>query len=149
MTDEAAAYWVRRLPPSPEPLSATSRLRDLLAGGATLYLDFDEPALTEARRSAQLLPTVADVRRGFVCLQRGAKLPFEASKQLLVRIILTELDLLDPHDRVRRGEKRDPHSSPTMMRSLIESYRLSTLLNAYRSFDDSGFEVAALTVLST
>ncbi|MEX2542283.1 MAG: single-stranded-DNA-specific exonuclease RecJ [Trueperaceae bacterium] len=146
--NEAPAIWITRLPASPDPLAATSQLRDLLAAGTILYLDLDEPALAEARRTAQLLPTVADVRRGFVCLQRGAKLPFEPAKQSLVRVILTELDLLDPHGRVRRGEKRDPHSSGTMMSALIESYRLSTLLNAYRSLDDSGFSAAALTLLS-
>ncbi|MEX2536187.1 MAG: single-stranded-DNA-specific exonuclease RecJ [Trueperaceae bacterium] len=137
-----------RLPLSPKPLEATVPLRELLSAGAGLYLDLDDRALFEARQMANQLPTVADVRRGFVCLQRGSTLPFERAKADLVRRVLTELDLLDSLDRVRRGEKRDPHSSATLIRSLIERYRLVSLLNAYRTFDDEGFSLAAAVLLA-
>jgi hypothetical protein len=105
-------------------------------------------ALKRARQLAEQLPTVADVRRGFVCLQRGGALPFEKEKAESVRAVLSELELLDPLGRVRRGEKRDPHSSPTLVSCLMERYRLVSLLNAYRTFDDEAFAFAANVLLA-
>jgi single-stranded-DNA-specific exonuclease len=144
----AADCWLRRLPLAADPLTPLLPLRRLLSAGATVFLDLDEHALAEAGRFAAGLPTVDDVRRGFVCLQRGATLPFRAGTAALVRRILTELDLLDPHGRVRRGEKRDPHASETMVSALMERYRLTSLLNAYRAFDDPGFAHAAQVLLA-
>ena len=142
-----AVYHLRELPLGPA-LSATARLRELVAAGSTVYLDLDETALRTARLLAERLPTVADVRRGFVCLQRGAALPFAEAEAELVRTILSELELLDSLGRVRRGEKRDPHSSPTLVNCLIERYRLVSLLNAYRAFDDEAFSYAARVLLA-
>ncbi|HEX7002928.1 MAG TPA: single-stranded-DNA-specific exonuclease RecJ [Trueperaceae bacterium] len=150
LTDPPVAgsvYRLRELPPGSER-APTSRLREMLAAGATVYLDFDEPALRRARESAEQLPTVADVRRGFVALQRGSALPYGKEKADTVRLALSELELLDSLGRVRRGEKRDPHSSPTLVNALIERYRLISLLNAYISFDDEAFSFAAAVLLA-
>jgi single-stranded-DNA-specific exonuclease len=144
----SGSYWLKRLPAAADPLATTLPLRRWLAAGATIHLDLDEEAIVALRRAAQLLPTVADVRRGFVCLQRGSALPFQSATSALVRTILTELDLLDPLGRVRRGEKRDPHTSETMVRALVERYRLTSLCNAYRAFDDAGFARAAQVLLT-
>ena len=143
-----SVFWLNDLPTG-SVLDATGHLRQLLAAGATIYLDFDEAALADARRTAEKLPTVSDVRRGFVSLQRGATMPFGKEKVEIVKKVLSELELLDSLGRVKRGEKRDPHSSPTLLASLIERYRLISLLNAYRTFDDEAFSFAAAVLLAS
>ena len=140
--------WIRRLPLSDPaaPASGSEALTVLVGSGATLYIDLIPDAVAAIRRRCALFPTVSDLRRGFVCLQRGLPLPFDEAKNSLVRTVLGELGLFDRLGRPLSGQKRDPYGSATLVEGLMERYRLRGLLNAYLMADDAGF-ASCVTIL--
>lgn len=147
-SEEQSGRVLHTFPIGDDPLRVTKPVSDLLESAAFVRFDLSEHALVEISNAAALLPTVADVRNGFVSIQRGVALSSDPRKDALIRQVLLELDLLDPLGRVRRGEKRDPHSSPTMVRALMERYKLNSFINAYRAFDDHGFSLAVTLLLA-
>ena len=135
----ARTVWLQALPLASDPLCATYPLTTLLSEPRTVYFDLDTNALRQLEQTFLHYPTLQDVRRGFVRLQRGQPLPFDGTKAKLVRAVLHELELLDEHNRVLRGQKRDPYSSETLLTGLTERYKLQTCLNAYLHLDDASF----------
>lgn len=125
--------------PLAEGLAATAPLRQLLARPNPLYFDLEEPALAAARARAAALPTIADVRRAVVALQRGQALPFDEAKRALVWQVLAELELLRPNGSVVRGEKRDPYASATLRQSLLERHAIHSVLLAYLHLSEAAF----------
>jgi len=154
------ALWLRDLPRCEgEPLKLLSPSEQLVRKGATLYFDFTEETLGKLE-ALDLFPTLSDLRRAFVTLQRSGQvnatgrsvrdrnlcLPFSGPKADLCKACLEELDLLDAQGRVRKGQKRDPYSSPTFVTGLMEGYKLRSFLKAYRALEGASFActVAAL-----
>ena len=131
--------WLQALPLANDLLCATYPLSTLLSEPRTVHFDLNANALRGLEQTLLHYPTLHEVRRGFVRLQRGQPLPFDGAKAELVRTVLQELELLDEHNRVLRGQKRDPYSSETLLTGLTERYRLQTFLNAYRHLDDESF----------
>ena len=140
--------WLRCLPLAGEPLRGTEPLRELAARHGVVYLELGQSDLLKAQEQANVLPDIADVRRAVVFLRRGVALPYSAPKTQLVMTVLEELELLGENGRVRRGVKRDPWSSPTLLAAQLEQYRLAGFVNAYRNLDDEGFAVAATLLLN-
>ncbi len=64
----------------------------------------------------------------------------------LCRKVLEELELTDAQGRTLRGQKRDPYSSATLLTGLMEHYKLTTLLKAYRALDDDAFAETVWTL---
>ena len=87
----------------------------------------------------ELPPTLAEVRTAFSALQRGLPVPYSGAKTQLCLTVLTELELLAPDGRVLRGQKRDPYGSDTLVRGLMERYKLSGFLKAYRALEGAAF----------
>ncbi len=131
------------LPLSDDLLKLTAPLTELVRGGP-LYFNFSGDALKET--FYDLPPTLAEVRSAFVTLQRGIPLRYSEAKAQLCRKILEELELIDAHGRTLRGQKRDPYSSATLLTGLIEHYKLTTLLKAYRALDDDAFAETVWTL---
>ena len=131
--------WLQALPLAADPLCATHPLTTLLSEPRTVYFDLNPNELRRLEQTLLQYPTLHEVRRGFVRLQRGQPLPFDETKAELVRTVLRELELLDEHNRVLRGQKRDPYSSETLLTGLTERYKLQTFLSAYRHLDDASF----------
>ena len=135
----AQTVWLQTLPLASDPLCATYPLSTLLSEPRTVHFDLNGNALRQLEQAPLRYPTLQDVRRGFVRLQRGQPLPFDGTKTELVRKVLQELELLDDHNRVLRGQKRDPYSSETLLTGLTERYKVQTFLNAYLHLDDASF----------
>lgn len=127
-------------------LVSTETLEGLVASGRTLYFDLSEPTLEEVARQLDRFPTIHDLRRAFVSKQRGGPLPFGDAKNELVATVLQELDLVDRLGRARRGVRRDPLSSPTLRKGLIERYKLRTFVDGYRMLTDEAFDVMVETL---
>lgn len=141
--------WIKRLPLNSDPLCTTEALKQLLTKGSSFYFDLNVKALYELELVLNQYPSLQDVRRGFVYLQRGQGLPYEGSKAELVEMILRELELLNEQGRPLRGQKRDPYSSETLLTGLLERYKLQTFLNAYKHLDDKAFEQTVATLFSS
>jgi single-stranded-DNA-specific exonuclease len=131
-----------RFPLGSDLATLTLEITQLLASGATLFFDLDERALAAVDAAAGQLITIADARKGFVVLQRGHELPWSAQRNSLVRLALSELELLDGRGFPLRGQKRKPLSSPTLLASKMARYQLFTFTSAYRHYDAAGFALA-------
>lgn len=129
-----------------DALAATHALEELVRSGSPLYFDLDDAALGVVEQRLDRYPTVHDVRRAFVSKQRNARLPFGDEKNALAESILRELDLIDQLGRARRGVRREPLSSETLLRGLVERYKLRTFVDGYRLLDDSAFAIMVATV---
>lgn len=79
-------------------------------------------------------------------MQRSTPLPYSEAKTQLCLEILRELELLGAQGRPSRGQKRDPYSSDTLVRGLLERYKLTTFLKAYRALDDDAFAETVWTL---
>ncbi len=135
------------LPLGDDLLELTAPLAALVRQGDPLYFNLSGDALKET--SYDLPPTLAEVRSAFVTLQRGTPLRYSEAKAQLCRKILGELELIDAHGRTLRGQKRDPYSSQTLVAGLMEHYKLTTFLKAYRALDDDAFAETVWTLFST
>ncbi len=135
---DAPRLWLHALPLEPDPLQATRPLQALQTRAA-VYFDLTPDALRDLEAALSRYPSVHDVRRGFVALKRGGRLPFENPKADLVATVLRELDLIDAAGRPRRAQKRDPYRSETLLDGLLERHKLQSFLNAYRHLDDAAF----------
>ena len=144
LTDETV--WLAELPLCDAPLQRTRPVTALFEGSHTIYLDLDEVALQRIEEVALVHPTVHELRQAFVWLSRAAKPPFGKAKSELCRQILCELELIDSRGRLRRSAKRDPYSSDTLIKSLVERYTLLSFVKAYRHLDEAGFAAAARTL---
>lgn len=136
----AGARHLKVLPLGDEPLSAHQPLAEMLHDGAPLAFELDPHAQRELLELAARYPTVHELRRAFVSLRRGHRLPFEGVKADLVLRALRELDLLDARDLPRANVQREPYTSPTLRAGLLQRYRLDGFLCAYRHLDEPGFE---------
>ena len=113
--------------------------------GSPLYFSLSENDLKDLE-THDLPPTLAEVRRAFVYLQRGTPLRCSEAKAGLCRRVLEELELVDAQGRTLKGQKRDPYSSPTLVAGLVEHYKLTTFLKAYRALDDDAFAETVWTL---
>ena len=140
--------WVRRLPlDDPAAPFVTSKiLTQLIKCRATLHFDLTPEAIRKIRHYADSFPSVADLRQSFVCLKREQPLPFDEAKQILIRQALEELGLFDELGRLRSGQKRNPYLSDSLMKGLLEQYRLRGFLKAYLAADDAGFAITVATL---
>ncbi len=128
------------------PLELCQPLHVLVSSGIRLNFDLSAAALMELRQVLEQFPTLLDLRYAFVALQRGQPLPFNGTKGKLGLQALQELKLLDQRGRPLAGQKRDPYQSATLLRGLLERYKLSTFINAYQHLDDHSFAVAVNTM---
>jgi single-stranded-DNA-specific exonuclease len=110
------------------------------------YFDLSSLKLHDLERTAQDFPTLNEVRKGFVFLQRAQSLPYSHPKSERVMAVLRELELLSDQDKPYRGQKRDPYSSETLMTGLLERYKLLTFIKAYKYLDDSSFAQSVKTL---
>ncbi len=133
------ALWLEALPLKRDWLRACEPLEALVAADRPLYFDLAPSSLVALERLIQRYPTLHDVRRSFVCVQRGQPPPFEEDKRALIERILRDLELLDEDGRLLRNQKRDPYQSETLLSALLERYKLQGFLNAYRQLDDDAF----------
>ena len=124
------------LPLSPD-LKSTQGLESLLSAEA-IYFDLSTTLHALEKRMLSY-PTLDDVRRAFVALQRGVTLPYSEEKNKLVSEILGELELLSDQGKPYRGQKRNPYESETLVASLMQRYVLSSFVKAYKYLDDAAF----------
>jgi single-stranded-DNA-specific exonuclease len=108
-----------------------------------IYFDLDPHSLQSLELTLCDLPKLQDVRAGFVALQNRLSLHFSPNKLSLVQTILQELELIDAKGQIIKGQKRNPYTSPTLIKALIERYKLESFIKAYKYLDDTSF---ALTV---
>jgi hypothetical protein len=130
-----ADFFIRNLEPETRNLS--------------FFFDLSATKLYNLSQLANDYPTLSDVRKGFVFLQRGQSLPFSHLKTERVVTILRELELLDEQGRAYRGQKRDPYTSETLMTGLLEQYKLQTFVKAYKYLDDVSFAQTVQVLFST
>ena len=133
------------LPLSDDLLKLTAPLTERVQQGSPLYFSLSENDLKKLE-THDLPPTLAEVRRTFVYLQRGTPLRCSEAKAGLCRQVLEELELVDAQGRTLKGQKRDPYSSPTLVAGLVEHYKLTTFLKAYRALDDDAFAETVWTL---
>ena len=139
--------FLRTLPLEQEnPLALLSPLETLVQSPSHLYFVLSEVELVRLSNFLPLFPTVLDLRRAFVGLQRQSCIPFGGKKGELCRACLEELELLDAKGRVLAGQKRDPYSSETLLKGLTEHYKLQTFINAYRALDEISFAQTVTTL---
>ena len=142
-----AHLFLRALPLEQEnPLHLLRPVETLVNSDAHLYFVLSEVELVRLENFLPLFPTVLDLRRAFVGLQRQNCIPFGGKKGELCRTCLEELELLDGKGRVLAGQKRDPYSSETLLRGLTEHYKLQTFINAYRALDEDSFAQTVVTL---
>jgi single-stranded-DNA-specific exonuclease len=110
------------------------------------FFDLSSTKLHDLEHLATDYPTLNEVRKGFVFLQRGQSLPFSHLKTERIMAILQELELLSQQGKPYRGQKRDPYTSETLMTGLLERYKLQTFVKAYKYLDDAGFSDAVSTL---
>lgn len=133
-----------KLPPSASGAAGAGGWVALLAefarvGGALELSGEELLALEEVARG---YPTVSELRRGLVALRRGAPLPFKEFTSRRILRALTELSLIDEHNRALKlaeGTRRSPYDSPSFLAGLVKRYQLRTLVHAYRHLDDDSF----------
>ena len=148
-SDARAPRRLERFPLGDDLLELSLPLERLLASGCALHFDLPESELQALEARLADLPSLHDVRRGFVCCQRGHRLPFGPEKNRLVERVLQELELLDARGRPLRGVKRDPYQSETLLNALLERYKLQGFLKAYRQLDDDAFAQAVGILFGT
>ena len=142
-----AHLFIRTLPLEQEnPLNLSRPVETLVNSDAHLYFVLSEVELVRLENFLPLFPSVLDLRRAFVGLQRQNCIPFSGKKGELCRICLEELELLDGKGRVLAGQKRDPYGSETLLRGLTEHYKLQTFINAYRALDEGSFAHTVTTL---
>lgn len=139
------ARWVREVPLSADLLQLTAPLAALVRRGEPLSFDLPEAELGRLA-ALPLPPTLSEVRRAFVCLRRGTPLPADTPKAQLCRRILEELELVGPSGHALRGQKRDPYSSESFVKGLLERYKLQGFLKAYRALSDVAFAETVWTL---
>ena len=145
-----AHLFLRTLPLEQEdPLALLSPLETLVQSPSHLYFVLSEVELVRLSNFLPLFPTVLDLRRAFVGLQRQNCIPFGGKKGELCRVCLEELELLDDKGRVLAGQKRDPYSSETLLKGLTEHYKLQTFINAYRALDEGSFAQTVTTLFGS
>jgi hypothetical protein len=103
------------------------------------FFDIGSTKLHDLDHLATDFPTLNEVRKGFVFLQRGQGLPYSHLKTERIMTVLQELELLSEQGKPYRGQKRDPYSSETLMTGLLERYKLQTFIKAYKYLDDTSF----------
>ncbi len=145
-----AHLFIRTLPLEQDnPLNLLRPVETLVQSDSHLYFVLSEVELVRLENFLPLFPTVLDLRRAFVGLQRQNCLPFGGKKGELCRVCLEELELLDDKGRVLAGQKREPYSSETLLKGLTEHYRLQTFINAYRALDEDSFAQTVTTLFGT
>jgi hypothetical protein len=126
-------------------LQTTKELTDFFSSPLALspqlsaFFDLSSTTLYDLEQLAHDYPTLNEVRKGFVFLQRGQTLPYAHLKTERIMLVLRELELLSEHNKPYRGQKRDPYSSETLMTGLLERYKLQTFVKAYKYLDDLSF----------
>jgi single-stranded-DNA-specific exonuclease len=148
LPDPQAGRQLLDLPLHPDPLRAHERMAELLADGATLWIDLDPDAQAELWRAARRYPTVHDVRATWWARSRGTRPRLSPAAAQAAAAILEELGLVDDDGRPVRGARRDPYTSPTLRTGLLQRYRIETFLNAYRHLDDDGFARTTVTLFA-
>lgn len=134
---------VQTLPLDPKNLlELTLPLRTLVQENKAVVFDLSPEELSRLG-GLELPPTLAEVRTAFSALQRGLPVPYADAKTQLCLAVLRELELLAPDNRVLRGQKRDPYGSDTLVRGLMERYKLTGLLKAYHALGDAAFAETA------
>ena len=107
-------------------------------GVTGLYVDLSAEALQTLEHLAATFPDVAAVRQTYVHIKRGThKTDGVFGERCLT--ILRELDLVDDLGRAKIGVKRNPYTSVTLEKGLLEQYRLRRFIQAYQYLDDAGF----------
>ncbi len=144
----SGALHLKTLPLADDPLTATAPVTDLLKRAEQAYFDLDEEALAALKAAALRYPTVGELRAAYLWLSRSQLVPFDEAKKALCLQALRELELLDAHGRARKGLKRDPYQSDTLLRGLGERYKLLTFLKAYRYLDDKAFAHTVATLFT-
>ncbi len=119
-------------------LELTRPLTALVRDGRALVFDLSPKELA-GLEGLELPPTLAEVRKAFGALQRGLPVPYTEAKTQLCLAVLTELELLGPGGRTLKGQKRDPYGSDTLVRGLMERYKLTGFLKAYRALEGAAF----------
>jgi single-stranded-DNA-specific exonuclease len=138
----SATFHIQDLPLNPLTQS-TQDFSDFFTHHSRLgthhFFDLSSTKLYALSQFANDYPTLSDVRKGFVFLQRGQSLPFSHLKTERILTILQELELLSEQGKPYRGQKRDPYTSETLMTGLLERYKLQTFIKAYNYLDDASF----------
>lgn len=116
---------------------------------SSFLFDLSSIKLYDLEQIATNYPTLNEVRKGFVFLQRGQALPFSHLKTERIMTVLQELELLSQQGKPYRGQKRDPYTSETLMTGLLERYKLQTFVKAYKYLDDVSFAQTVQTLFST
>jgi single-stranded-DNA-specific exonuclease len=130
------------------PFSVSESLKKLVRSEAALYFDLPPDVVKAIQRHASELPTLSEIRKGFVQLQRGNPIPFNGTKETFVRKILVELQLIDENGFTRKGKKTNPYESEILLAVLLEEYRLRGLANAYLYADDEAFSATIKSLFS-
>jgi single-stranded-DNA-specific exonuclease len=149
--NNATVFHIQDLPLN-QTTEATRNFSSLLTFNlqpSTFYFDLSSLKLHDLAQVATDFPTLNEVRKGFVFLQRGQALPFSHLKTERVMTILRELDLLSDQGKPYRGQKRDPYSSDTLMTGLLERYKLQTFVKAYKHLEDASFATTVQTLFFT
>jgi single-stranded-DNA-specific exonuclease len=147
-THTATTFHIQDLPlsSSTQTTKEFSRFFTLYSSLFTLHFDLSSLKLHALEQFATDFPTLNEVRKGFVFLQRGQSLPYSHLKTERIMKILQELELLNDQGKPYRGQKRDPYSSGTLMTGLLERYKLQTFIKAYKYLDDVSFAQTVQTL---
>ncbi len=141
-TNDAVVFHVQDVPLS-QSIHATKEFSSFLSSFllplSSFLFDLSSTKLHNLDYLANEFPTLSEVRKGFVFLQRGQNLPYSHLKTERVMSVLQELELLSDQGKPYRGQKRDPYSSETLMTGLLERYKLHTFIKAYKYLDDTSF----------
>jgi len=114
-----------------------------------LYIKLSPAHLADLETKCLSFPSIQDLRLAYVCFQKGNSLPFETEKAQLTTRCLKELELLDDKGRVYSGQKRNPYSSNTLQKGLLEQYKLRTIINSYRYLSDNAFAITLNKLFSS
>lgn len=115
--------------------------------GKRLFFDLGAGEVAQLEQRALLYPSIAEMRLAFHYLSKQKPIPFVAQKAALCQQILQELNLINEYGRTIRGEKRDPYSSDTLVKGMLEGYKLFTFLSAYQHLDAAGFDTTVRRIL--
>ncbi len=140
--------WLKNLPLNDDSLSATKLLQKLIDSNTVLYFDISAIKLAELENFSLLYPSVQDLRLAFVYLQRKQQLPFGKDKTELCTRCLKEIELIDDKGLVKTKQKRDPYTSNTLRKGLMERHKLRSFINSYRYFEEEAFAYAVKSIFS-
>lgn len=121
-----------------QPLTAL--VQQVKQNGKKLFFDLGAGEVERLEQRALLYPSIAEMRLAFSYISQQKPIPFVPQKATLCQQILQELNLINAYGRTIRGEKRDPYSSDTLVKGMLERYKLFSLLSAYQHLDDAGFD---------